>query len=397
MTTKADPPADNEELEFQSQKGRKTKNSLKSRDKSQSNKDQISFGSFTSPNTYINLRDENDEPWECKMCDNVFDDPEAKLLECERFCYHFCTRCLGKPDKEYELLKNSDYMWFCGECKEKVERNIVVDRDIEQRCSEYMAKMENRMTKIEQEMKTKCDKNSVIKIANEEIKKSFPDETKIKNLVRSEIDSKLKRDEEIVQEMTQKVIKSLPNTHVRPEASTSGEGADGGSSAVGAASATKDELISSVMTEVNERKLREKNIIICGLDESSSNLKDVKRKYDMSLFKQIADKCEVQKEDDDINKIIRLGKPEQGKSRPLQIVMEEVDKKQELFANLNKLKDAPDNIRKISVTNDLTKKERDEIRALNEEAKRRTPETEGETVYKVRGPPWRIVRMGKRD
>ena len=62
-------------------------------------------------------------------------------------------------------------MWFCGECKEKVERNIVVDRDIEQRCSEYMAKMENRMKKIEQEMKTKCDKNSVIKIANEEIRK----------------------------------------------------------------------------------------------------------------------------------------------------------------------------------------------------------------------------------
>ena len=35
--------------------------------------------------------------------------------------------------------------------------------------------------------------------------------------------------------------------------------------------------------------------------------------------------------------------------------MEEVEEK-ELFANLNKLKDDPDNIRKISVTNDLTKK-----------------------------------------
>ena len=33
--------------------------------------------------------------------------------------------------------------------------------------------------------------------------------------------------------------------------------------------------------------------------------------------------------------------------------MEEVDKNQALFANLNKLTDAPDNIRKISVTNDL--------------------------------------------
>ena len=90
----------------------------------------------------------------------------------------------------------------------------------------------------------------------------------------------------------------------------------------------------------------------------------------MSLFKQMADKCEVQMEKDDINKIIRLGKPEQGKSRPLHIVMEEVEKNQALFANLNKLTDAPDNIRKISVTNDLTKKERDEIRALKDEAKR---------------------------
>ena len=80
------------------------------------------------------------------------------------------------------------------------------------------------------------------------------------------------------------------------------------------------------MTEVNERKLREKNIIIYRLDKSSSNLKDVKRKHDMSLFKQITDKCGVQM-GGDINKIIRLCKPEQGKSRPLQIVMEEVEKK----------------------------------------------------------------------
>ena len=54
-------------------------------------------------------------------------------------------------------------MWFCGECKEEVERNIVIDRDIDKRCSEYVAKNENRIKKIEQEMKNKCDKNSMIK------------------------------------------------------------------------------------------------------------------------------------------------------------------------------------------------------------------------------------------
>ena len=96
--------------------------------------------------------------------------------------------------------------------------------------------MENRMEKIEQEMKKKCDKNSVIKIANEEIRKSIP-ETKIKKLVRTGIDSKLKGGAEIVQ-MTQKVIESLPNTHLRSEASASGEGADGDASSVGEATAT---------------------------------------------------------------------------------------------------------------------------------------------------------------
>ena len=241
-------------------------------DKSHKNKDQISVGSFTLPNRYSNLRNETDEPWKCKICANVFDDPEAKLLECEQCCYHVCTWCLEKPDEEYGLLTNSEYMWFCGECKEKLERNLVIDRNIEQRCSEYMANMENRMKKIEQEMKKKCDKKSVIKIAYEEFRKSIPEETKIKNLVRTGIDSKQKGDAEIVQ-MTQKVIESLPNTHLRSEASASGEGADADTSAVRAATATKDELISPVMTEVNERILREKNIIKYSLNGSSPNLK----------------------------------------------------------------------------------------------------------------------------
>ena len=224
MATKIDPTCWWRGVGIPVPKGKENQKLAKKHGQKPKNNDQIIFGSFTSPNRYSNLRNETDEPWECKMCVNVFDDPEATLLECWRYCYHFCTRCLEKPDEEYELLKISAYMWFCGEYNGKVERNIVIDRDIEKICSEYMVKRENRIKKIEQEMKNKCDKNSVINVANEEIRKSMPDETKIKNLVRSDIDSKLKGDKEIVQEMTQKVIESLPNTNVRSEASTSGEG-----------------------------------------------------------------------------------------------------------------------------------------------------------------------------
>jgi hypothetical protein len=88
----------------------------------------------------------SDEIWDCNICKKRFVDVNDMLLECQRCKDHFCIKCLNKTVDEYKIMENSDIMWFCASCREKVERNIVVDREIEERCKEYFSKFEKRLS-----------------------------------------------------------------------------------------------------------------------------------------------------------------------------------------------------------------------------------------------------------
>ena len=95
--------------------------------------------------------------------------------------------------------------------------------------------------------------------------------------------------------------------------------------------------------------------------------------------------------------IIRLGKRDENKTRPIKIKFNLLSDKQLVMSSLSKLKEAPDMSRKISVTEDYTIEERAEIMKKVKEAKNKT-ETEGEGKYtfKVRGTPkngLKIVRV----
>ena len=60
-------------------------------------------------------------------------------------------------------------MWICGPCRGKVEKNIITDVKIEERCKAIMTAFEQRLANIESELSTKCDDNEVRRIVNEEI------------------------------------------------------------------------------------------------------------------------------------------------------------------------------------------------------------------------------------
>lgn len=64
--------------------------------------------------------------------------------------------------------------------------------------------------------------------------------------------------------------------------------------------------------------------------------------------------------------------------------------------SLAKLRGADDKFKKLSITHDLTKKEREECRTLVEEAKKKQEES-GEFNWRVRGPPgqMKLVRFRK--
>ena len=72
----------------------------------------------------------------------------------------------------------------------------------------------------------------------------------------------------------------------------------------------------------------------------------------------------------DINEVIRLGKKTQdGKPRPMKVIMKNPERKVRLFKKLWKLRDATESYRGLSIQNDLTKKEREEEKKLLDEAR----------------------------
>ena len=88
--------------------------------------------------TSIKDSKETKESWLCGLCKKEFKDASSKILECERCEMHFCAKCVKMSDELYEMLNTrKDIHRFCGSCEQRVLQNIHIDKDVEQRCSEY--------------------------------------------------------------------------------------------------------------------------------------------------------------------------------------------------------------------------------------------------------------------
>jgi hypothetical protein len=92
--------------------------------------------------------------------------------------------------------------------------------------------------------------------------------------------------------------------------------------------------------------------------------------------------------------ILRLGKESAGKNRPLKVIMKSPEDKNTIMSSLNKLKNADESFRGISVRDDYTLEERQLIKAMADEAKRKN-DTDNVTYWKVRGTPKNGLRVVK--
>ena len=288
---------------------------------------------------------ESEEIWKCNVCSKFFGDPDDKVLECQRCRDHFCIKCLNKSVEEYNLMNNSDIMWFCVPCREKVERNIVVDREIEERCNDMMKMFDSRIRYLEEEVAKKCDEGQV---------------------------------RNIVSEMTKVSVASQEN------GDTNYGRKDG-----------NEQSVTAVMSEINERKNRECNMIIYGIKESDSDDKETRRNYDREHVERVAETCDVSLEEDSITKILRLGKfNSEKKNRPLLVSFSHPGKKVEFFKGGSNLRDNA-RFKDVRLANDLTRTEREMEKNLYAKARDLTEKSSGEFRFRVRGPPWarKVVKV----
>ena len=291
--------------------------------------------------------DDDDEAWICEFCEKSFSDPDSKLLECQRCKKHYCIVCLNKSENEYTCLSKSDSMWFCVDCREIVEKNIAVDLKIEERCRQIMMNYESRISRLEDDIKDKCSEGRVREIVREEI--SYSEGS-------GEISDN---------------VGQVKNTTKQPE------------------------TVETVLSELNERKARENNIVVHGIPELVTEDDDERKRYDGRKIYDLLGTCKLQSAE--VTKIIRIGRFNKEKpKRPMLVTFETIATKRQLFKNIRLLHDNED-FKSVSINNDLTKSEREQEALLREEAKRLSEEASGDCQYRVRGPPWarKVVKVVK--
>ena len=142
-----------------------------------------------------------------------------------------------------------------------------------------------------------------------------------------------------------------------------------------------------------ERQNRRKNIIVFGLPESDKPEPETRREEDIQKMVGLCRNiCKIDITSRDVRRAVRLGKATENNERPLLVAMDEETKKQEIFLNLNKIRDAERPVNKVVMTHDLTVKE------LIKEADQKEQQDEtGSFMYRVRGPPWmwRIKKIAR--
>ena len=224
------------------------------------------------------------------------------------------------------MMKLPDIMWFCAECREKVEKNIVTERKIEEMCREIMLNYEQRICELEEEIKKKCDRDEVVRIVEESIAKATS--------------TKANQPEEI--------------------------------------NDSNPEIMDSLISEVNERKVRENHVVLFGLPEINMENREDRTKRDIKLRGEVALSCGISIEEGDVKSVRRLGKYDANKmKRPLLVTLRKPDMKRELFKKAGGMKGTKFN--DVRISNDLTRAERDKERELFNSAKKCKTKTTRET------------------
>ena len=157
--------------------------------------------------------------------------------------------------------------------------------------------------------------------------------------------------------------------------------------------------VNKVSSEVVEISRRENNMIVLGLEEPATNIKDDAVKSDrMILARVFKGVLQTEVGDEEMKIVTRIGKkgakkrldpkPDESTDYPraVKITFHNLESKEAIFGNISKLKGSQYN--HLSLRNDMTPMQREEDIKIREKARTRENEdASGKFHYRVRGPP----------
>ena len=136
------------------------------------------------------------------------------------------------------------------------------------------------------------------------------------------------------------------------------------------------------------RNRREKNLILHGVCEATTdNISESDSDYVKSFFKLLGLSIEP-------TEIVRLGKDNTATSRPIKLVMANIEHKNMVLSRLANLKNAEDKYRRVSVKEDYTFEERELIRTWKKKVDEKN-KAENCSDWRLRGDPKNGLRLVK--
>ena len=137
-----------------------------------------------------------------------------------------------------------------------------------------------------------------------------------------------------------------------------------------------------------EQEKRSQNFIIHGAEEIGDSANEISEN-DADYINEVLAHLRITSQAESIT---RLGKPNESKCRVLKIVMQTKAAKEEVMANLRRLKGTDEQFGRISVTDDYTNSDREKIRDFANRA-REQAKSDPTRVFKVRGDPKNGLRI----
>jgi len=133
----------------------------------------------------------------------------------------------------------------------------------------------------------------------------------------------------------------------------------------------------------NQGKLKSmNNIIMCDVEERKSDSRIERNRQDLLFCGSLMEKIlKVGYEDGDIAKVVRLGRYDSKHKRPLLVEFANADVKNVFMTNVTSLGSAIDEFEGVTVSHDMTIKEREQFKSLVAEAKiKHSEETDDSAV-----------------
>ena len=291
-----------------------------------------------------------------------------------------CIECLSIPVELYQKLfiPQCNLKWFCEKCDNLL--TVGSDKVVVSQTSASSHDSADRIDKLVSVVEKLVEKSMSVEDRIKRLEDQFQKQEQSFELRLAAVDTNVTR---IVTERLKEFDESRSN--------------QGNVTVV-------EQAVKEKLDEDKDIESRRNNIIIYKIPEKLTETLEVRKESDGKFVDDLLESVfHIQATDGDIRKMFRLGRPVEGSDtpRPLLVGFSKFEDKDQVMSNLRNLKQADPRFKGISMSHDLTPRQRSEVKTLLAAAKKLHEETNSESAENFRflvvgqGTKPRVIKIRK--